>query len=89
MIATSKEPPISSLVREEHGLRIVRFAARPTATYGMGVPGANVLGASVRYTNSKKTFSIGLNVEGIWYDNKTPAYFKQYDYPVPKAPEKD
>lgn len=57
--------------------------------YGMGVPGANVLGAGVRYTNSKKTFSIGLNVEGVWYDNKTPAYFKQYDYPVPKAPEKD
>ena len=34
--------------------------------YGMGVPGANVLGAGVRYTNSKKTFSIGLNVEGVW-----------------------
>ena len=48
--------------------------------YGMGVPGANVLGAGVRYTNSKKTFSIGLNVEGVWYDNKTPSYFKQYDY---------
>ena len=57
--------------------------------YGMGVPGANVLGAGVRYINSKKTFSIGLNVEGVWYDNKTPSYFKQYDYPVPKAPEKD
>ena len=57
--------------------------------YGMGVLGANVLGAGVRYTNSKKTFSIGLNVEGVWYDNKTPSYFKQYDYPVPKAPEKD
>ena len=53
--------------------------------YGMGVPGANVLGAGVRYTNSKKTFSIGLNVEGVWYDNKTPSYFKQYDYPVPKS----
>ena len=50
---------------------------------------APTLGAGVRYTNSKKTFSIGLNVEGVWYDNKTPSYFKQYDYPVPKAPEKD
>lgn len=27
-----REPPISSLVREEHGLRIVRFIARLTAT---------------------------------------------------------
>ena len=51
--------------------------------YGMGVPGANVLGGGVRYTNDKKTFSIGLNVEGIWYDNKTPSYFKKYDYPTP------
>lgn len=51
--------------------------------YGMGVPGANVLGGGIRYTNDKKTFSIGLNVEGIWYDNKTPSYFKKYDYPTP------
>ena len=51
--------------------------------YGMEVPGANVLGGGIRYTNDKKTFSIGLNVEGIWYDNKTPSYFKKYDYPTP------
>lgn len=54
--------------------------------YGMGVPGANVLGAGIRYTNTRKTFSFALNVEGVWYDNKTPSYFKQYDYPVPQAP---
>ncbi len=52
--------------------------------YGMGVPGANVLGAGVRYTH--KNFSIGVNVEGVWYNQKTPSYFKQYDYPVPTSP---
>lgn len=56
--------------------------------YGMGVPGANVLGGGIRYTNDKKTFSIGLNVEGIWYDNKTPSYFKKYDYPTPNTSAK-
>lgn len=49
--------------------------------YGMGAAGANVLGAGVRYTN--KNFSIGVSVEGNWYNNpKTPSYYKQYDYPV-------
>lgn len=49
--------------------------------YGMGAAGANVLGAGVRYTN--KNFSIGLSVEGNWYNTpKTPSYYKQYDYPV-------
>lgn len=50
--------------------------------YGMGTPGANVLGAGVRYTN--KNFSIGINVEGAWYNNSTPTYYKKYDYPVPE-----
>ena len=50
--------------------------------YGMGTPGANVLGAGVRYTN--KNFSIGINVEGAWYNNSTPSYYKKYDYPVPE-----
>lgn len=50
--------------------------------YGMGTPGANVLGAGVRYTN--KNFSIGINVEGAWYNNSTPTYHKKYDYPVPE-----
>ena len=48
--------------------------------YGMGAAGANVLGAGVKY-NVNKNFSIGLNVEGIWYNNKTPVYFDQYNYP--------
>lgn len=48
--------------------------------YGIGAAGANVLGAGVKY-NVKKNFSIGLNVEGIWYNNKTPVYFDQYNYP--------
>lgn len=56
--------------------------------YGMGMPGANVLGGGIRYTNSSKTFSIGLNIEGVWYDDKMPTYQKRYDYPVPKAPGK-
>ena len=50
--------------------------------YGMGTPGANVLGGGVRYTN--KNFSIGINVEGAWYNNNTPSYYKKYDYPVPQ-----
>lgn len=54
--------------------------------YGMGTPGANVLGAGVKYTN--KNFSIGINVEGTWYNQKQPAYFKQYDYPVPEPNKK-
>lgn len=53
-----------------------------TMGYGIGMPGANVLGAGVRYTNTSKTFSIGFNVEGVWYNTKTPTYYKQYDYPV-------
>lgn len=52
--------------------------------YGMGVPGANVLGGGVRYTN--KNFSIGVNVEGVWYNNNTPSYYRKYDYPAPDAP---
>lgn len=55
----------------------------PLGGYGMGVPGANVLGAGVRYTN--KNFSVGINVEGVWYDNKTPSYYGKYKYPVPSA----
>lgn len=52
--------------------------------YGMGAAGANVLGAGVRY-NVNKNFTIGLNIEGVWYDNKTPAYFDRYNYPVPEV----
>ncbi len=50
--------------------------------YGMGMPGANVLGAGVQY-NVNKNFHIRLNVEGVWYNNKTPYYFDRYNYPVP------
>lgn len=53
--------------------------------YGMGTPGANVLGAGVRYSPNKN-FSIGINIEGVWYDNHTPFFNRKYDYPVPKAP---
>ncbi len=50
--------------------------------YGMGMPGANVLGAGVRY-NVNKNFSFCLNIEGVWYNDKTPSYFDKYNYPVP------
>lgn len=40
---------------------------------GMGVPGANVVGASVRY-NVNKNFSLGINVEGVWYQQPTFGY---------------
>ena len=51
--------------------------------YGMGMPGANVLGAGVKY-NVNKNFSIGLSIEGVWYDNShSHSYFDRYNYPVP------
>ena len=50
--------------------------------YGMGVPGANVLGAGVKY-NVNKSFSIGFNIEGVWYNNKGVDYFDRYNYPNP------
>lgn len=50
--------------------------------YGMGMPGANVLGAGVKY-NVNKNFSIGINVEGVWYNNKGLDYFDRYNYPNP------
>lgn len=50
--------------------------------YGMGMPGANVLGAGVKY-NVNKNFSIGINVEGVWYNNKGMDYFDRYNYPNP------
>ncbi len=50
--------------------------------YGMGMPGANVLGAGVRY-NVNKNFSIGISVEGVWYNNKGTDYFDRYNYPNP------
>ena len=55
--------------------------------YGMGMPGANVLGAGFKY-NVNKNFSIGVNIEGAWYNDKTPGYFGRYDYPVPPTPNK-
>lgn len=53
--------------------------------YGMGMPGANVLGAGVKY-NVNKNFSIGFNIEGVWYDNKSLDYFDRYNYPTPSHP---
>ncbi len=50
--------------------------------YGMGAEGANVIGAGVKY-NVNKNFAIGINVEGVFYNNKAPYYFDQYNYPVP------
>ena len=50
--------------------------------YGIGAAGDNVIGAGVKY-NVNKNFSIGLNVEGIWYHQKASTYFDQYNYPLP------
>ncbi len=55
--------------------------------YGMGMPGANVLGAGVKY-NVNKNFSIGINVEGVWYNNKGLDYFDRYNYPNPNETPK-
>lgn len=50
--------------------------------YGMGTPGANVLGAGVKY-NVNKNFSIGFNFEGVWYNTNGIDYFDRYNYPNP------
>lgn len=55
--------------------------------YGMGMPGANVLGAGVKY-NVNKNFSIGVNIEGVWYNNKGVDYFDRYNYPNPNERRK-
>lgn len=52
--------------------------------YGMGAAGANVLGAGVRY-NVNKNFTIGINVEGVWYNHPAPVYFDRYNYPLPQG----
>ena len=52
--------------------------------YGLGVAGANVLGAGVRY-NVNKNFTVGINVEGVWYNHSAPVYFDRYNYPLPDA----
>lgn len=59
------------------------FGSTMPMGYGMGVPGANVLGAGVKY-NVNKNFSIGINIEGVWYDNKGLDYFDRYNYPKPE-----
>lgn len=55
--------------------------------YGMGTPGANVLGAGVKY-NVNKNFSIGFNFEGVWYNTNGIDYFDRYNYPNPNEREK-
>ncbi len=37
----------------------------------MGVPGANVVGVGATY-HVNKNFSFGINVERVWYNNRTP-----------------
>lgn len=49
----------------------------------MDVPGANVIGGGVTY-HFNPSFSIGINIEGAWYNDHTPHYFDPYNYPVPK-----
>src|SRR5574344_355231 len=51
---------------------------------GNALPGANVIGVGAKY-NVNKNFSIGINVEGVWYnDNIGSRYSHLYDYPVQK-----
>ncbi|WP_039873695.1 hypothetical protein [Segatella oris] len=49
---------------------------------GIGMPGADVIGAAVKY-NFNPSFSIQLNVEGVWYHRQGFQYFDQYNYPTP------
>ena len=50
---------------------------------GIGMPGADVIGAAIKYTVSP-SFSLQINVESAWYRRQGLHYFDQYNYPVPK-----
>ena len=50
---------------------------------GIGMPGADVIGAAIKYTVSP-SFSLQINVESAWYRRQGLRYFDQYNYPVPK-----
>ncbi|SES95106.1 hypothetical protein [Prevotella sp. kh1p2] len=50
--------------------------------YGMGMPGAKVAGGGVTY-HFNRNFSLGVSVQGVWYDNQTPYYFDRRSYPLP------
>lgn len=56
-----------------------------TAGMGMMTPGADVLGAAVKYSPTP-AFSVQLSVEGAWYNGDRAAYSPRYrySYPVPK-----
>lgn len=49
---------------------------------GMGAAGANVLGVGALY-HVNRSLTIGLSVEGVWYNQPQHQYFDQYNYPVP------
>ena len=59
-----------------------RFGMYYPMSSGIGMPGADVIGAAVKYNFNPK-FSIQLNVEGVWYHNQGLQYFDQYNYPTP------
>lgn len=50
--------------------------------YGMGAAGANVVGVGAIY-HVNPTLSIGVSVEGAWYDNPAPGYNHRYRYDYP------
>ena len=50
--------------------------------YGMGAAGANVIGVGAIY-HVNPTLSIGVSVEGAWYDNPAPGYNHRYRYDYP------
>ena len=59
-----------------------RFGMYYPMASGIGMPGADVIGAAVKY-NFNPSFSIQLNVEGVWYHRQGFQYFDQYNYPTP------
>lgn len=50
--------------------------------YGMGMAGANVLGAGVIY-HVNRSLSIGIDIQGAWYDDPTPSFNNRYKYDYP------
>ena len=53
--------------------------------YGLAAPGANVIGFGAKY-NFSPSFSVGISVQGTWYDAKRTPWPDRHEYPI--RPEK-
>lgn len=49
--------------------------------YGLAAPGANVIGFGAKY-NFSPSFSVGISVQGTWYDAKRTPWPDRHEYPI-------